>query len=113
MPHPLQKVFGKGLDGFKIENCTEVHKVDENGERIKTSCAYFRDAAVARTYRGLFAGSTYKIREVLVLSNASIRILVGDSVMMPFADEDVEFLNNIRQRVLEKLSKDERALLGL
>jgi hypothetical protein len=106
----LTELLGKKLEGFSVEQFTEVFMVDCDGRKSK-SLGFFHNETIANAFAGNQKDANWhKVRNVLVLTDGINGFIVG---------EPIEILNDeqttleIREKAKAKLSDAERKILGI
>jgi hypothetical protein len=110
-----KSLIGKKLDGFTIQEYTEVYKTvyktDVEGRGKEKSLGYFKDNAIAEAFAGKQTDAAWhKTEKVFLLTNGTVGFLLGNSVKL--IDDEKASLE-IKQSALAKLSSAERKILGL
>jgi hypothetical protein len=101
---------GKELEGFITEELHEVFEIDTDGKRVK-SVAYFRDKNLAIAYKDNQKDPMYhKVETVHAITSGTIGYKISD--MFILIDEE-ETTKVVKQKVLAKLTREEKVLLGL
>ena len=96
------------LEGFIIQELTEVYKTDDDGRKSK-SLGFFRDENLAKAFAGnQIDAPWHKTEKALVLTDGEVGFLIGDSVTL--LDDEKAALET-RKKILSKLSKEDREFL--
>ncbi|MDP2693083.1 MAG: hypothetical protein Q8O88_05600 [bacterium] len=108
---PVREFVGRDLVGFRIEELSEVFRVNEDGFRVIT-IGYFRDNNTAEAFIQTHTLSNYlRMQGVLVLINDNqTAFLLGESVKVV---SDREILAEIRARIIARLPPEQLKILGL
>ena len=105
------ELVGQTLDGFRVETLFEVYPVDYDGRRSKPG-SFFRNENIAKAWAGIQDGGEHhnRVAPQIVLTNGTIGFIIGRSVAL--LDDEAEALK-VRNAALEKLTPEEREVLGL
>jgi len=107
----LKDLAGKKLEGFTVEQYTEVYKTDVEGRGKEKSLGYFRDEDIAKAIAGKQTDAAWhKTEKAFLLTNGKIAFLLGEAVKL--VDNEASALE-ARQAALAKLTPEERKLLDL
>lgn len=108
----IKDYIGK-LDGFSIEERTEVCELDCEGKLIARVLGVFKKEEVAKAYCSQQTDSSYfKTFKILVLTNGTdVFSLEKAERLRVFVDEEVVL--SIRKSILAKLTEDERRVIGI
>ena len=100
----------KGLDGFSVKAMIEVFEADEHGLRAKTSpVGLFENTKAAKAFIINDGGGYYGIDSAIVLTNGEDAFVLEKSAPVFNTHEVIE---KAMEKVLSKLSPDERNILG-
>jgi len=105
----LEDLIGKDLKGFTVRELTEVFRVDEDGRKTK-SVGFFRDGTIARAFaQNATDAAWHKTDKALILTDGKVgfRLLAEPAEL--FDDEKTAL--EIREKILAKLSSEERSIL--
>ena len=106
----LKDLIGKSLSGFTVEKRTEVYRTNEDGRKNK-SLGFFRDENIAMAFAGIQKDANWhKTAAALILTDGKDGFLLGESVALL---NDEKGLLEVRERVKEKLTPEERRVLGI
>jgi hypothetical protein len=108
----INDLIGKDLSYFKIEEIVEVYGVDEDGLN-PNSIGCFRNPTIASAFAGPQNSSNQiKTRKRLVLSDGITAYGLNSIEIKKFFNDEEEALR-LKNEALEKLSPEQRTLLGL
>ena len=107
----LRELIAKPLDGYTIQELTEVYRVNDDGRKT-TSIGYFKDETVARAFsQNQTDANSYEIRKSFVLTNGEVGFLFnGESITLLDDEKEAE---RARESALAKLSPEDRKLLKI
>ncbi|HTX87264.1 MAG TPA: hypothetical protein VMC41_04350 [Candidatus Nanoarchaeia archaeon] len=107
----IGELVGEKLDGFSIQELTEVYRVDEDGRKT-TSIGFFKNGNIAAAFAQNQTDSCFhRYKKEFVLTDGKVGFLfVGEPVKL--LNDEQEALK-VREAALEKLSPAERALLQI
>lgn len=104
----LKDLLKKSLEGFTIQELTEVFKTDDDGRKSK-SFGFFHDESIAKAFAGNQEDAPWhKTNKAFVLTNGEVGFLIGDPVTL--LDDEKAALET-KKRILSKLSKEDREFL--
>lgn len=108
----IKDYIGK-LDGFSIEERTEVYELDCEGKSIVRTLGVFKKEEVAKAYCSQQTDSSFfKTIKILVLTNGTdVFSLEKAERLRVFVDEEIVL--KIRSSILAKLTEDERKIIGM
>jgi hypothetical protein len=107
----LEQMVGMNLDGFTVQKCTEVYKIDDDGTKTK-SVGYFKDKEVAEAYaQNKVHAAWHKTKPVYLLTDGKIGVLMGERVAL--IDDEATIVVEVRDAILAKLTPAERKILGV
>jgi len=105
-------VPGMDLSGFSVEAYTEVYRVDDDGMPSK-SIGFFKDPTVAKAFADNVTDSAWhKTAKHLILTNGKVGVILDTKRDVKLFDDEQEAVR-LRQVALDKLTSEDRALLGL
>jgi len=109
----IRDLIGVDLSEFSFVEMTEVCNVNEEGIRLK-SIGVFKNTSLAKAYAGLEKDKHYlRVREkVLILTNGTIGFLIDNAEKITLFDDE-EKTAEIRNRILQKLTPEDREVLGI
>jgi hypothetical protein len=108
--HKLADLLEKSLEKFKIEERTEVFRINDDGNKT-SSVGFLKSEDVAKAFVGIQTDSNwYGTKKRIILTNGEFGFEMGALVNI-LNDEDVVL--SIRKKVSEKLSEEERRILGI
>lgn len=108
------KDFGQSLQGFSIEQMTEVYQTNEDGTGHKT-LGYFKSPTIAEAFVGPKTNQNeLRTTSALILTDGKIGypLKFEDIKNVKFFDDEEEAVK-LKKQALEKLDPAERTLLGL
>ena len=106
----IRDLRGLKLDGFSIQEYTEVYMTNEDGRKT-TSLGYYKDENVAKAFAQNQKDKHFcKTEKTLILTNGKIGVEVGE--LITIHDDEAEAVK-IKNKALAKLTPEERNLLGL
>lgn len=109
----LKELVGINLDGFKIIEAVKVVRLNEEGMNPQT-LGYFKDATVAGAFAGpQVNGNQTRTWPSFVLTNGTIGYEIGSNEPPVVFFNDEEEAKKLKEKALEKLSPEEKMLLGL
>jgi hypothetical protein len=98
-----------GLAGFAIVEMTEVYQVNEDNKKAK-SLGFFRDEKIAKGFANCQTDAAwYKTAKYWILTNGKIGFMVMKDPVILLKDEQA--VMKIREKVLAKLTPEEREIL--
>lgn len=104
-------LVGKDLKGFAVQELTEVYRLNEDGSAKAKSIGFFRDETIAKAFAQHQTDANFhKTTKEFLLTNGEVAFLLGESVTL-FNDEKTVL--EIKKRVLDKLTLEERKILGI
>lgn len=108
----LNVLIGKDLSNFKIEEMVQIYQVDEDGTNPKT-IGCFKNHTIAAAFAGpqINANQT-KTAKILVLTDGVVGYGLKSKEVVKFFNDEEEALR-LKNEALEKLSPEQRTLLGL
>jgi hypothetical protein len=107
----LEEMVGKELNGFTIQQYTEVYKVDDGGTKTET-VRYFKDHDLAEEFiRHQPDPGWYNTEHVFLLTYGEVGFLMGQSVTL--VDDEDEVASTLRQKIFDALSPYARKLLAI
>lgn len=107
----LTDLLEKSLEGFTVQELTEVYELDVEGRQKIKSIGFFRDENVAKAFAQNQTDANYhRTQKVIVLTNGEIGFVIGEPVIL-LNDEKAAL--EVREKALAKLSPEERRLLKL
>ncbi|KKR48588.1 MAG: hypothetical protein UT86_C0004G0074 [Candidatus Magasanikbacteria bacterium GW2011_GWC2_40_17] len=108
----LKQLTGKDLKGFQILLMAEVYKKNEDGRKTG-SVGFFKNPAIAQAFVGEQNDAPWHgIAGVYVLTNGKVGYVLDTGEKVTFFDDEQEAVR-LRQKILEKLTPGQRALLGV
>ena len=106
-----KSLIGKKLDGFTVQEFTEVYRTDVEGRGKDKVLGYFKNEGIAKAFAG---NQTYfawhKTEKVLLLTDGKVAYIIGDEAQL-MNDEKAKL--QVLQSARAKLSPAEREILGL
>lgn len=106
----IEELIGQELKGFRIEEMTEVYRVDDDGRRSR-SVGLFRNNDIAQAFAATQVDSPWhKTRKLVVITDGQICFLPGE--IFAIMDDEQAALET-RQKILKKLSAAERKFLKI
>lgn len=107
IPHDL---VGKSLDGFTVQEYTEVYMTDNDG-RISKSLDHFKDESIAKAFAGHQPDAAWhKTRKVLLLTDGKVAFVLGERVTLV---DNEKMALEVKEAALKKLTPEERKVLGI
>jgi hypothetical protein len=104
-------MVGKNLEGFTIQQYTEVYKTDVDGRSKTRSLGYFKDDSIAKCFAQNQTDAAYhETVQVYLLTDGKIGFLLGEEVELV---DDEKAALEVRYAALGKLSPAERKVLGV
>jgi len=108
----LKDLIGKSLKDFQVIEMTEVYAVNEDGCKSK-SIGFFRDPKVAGAFaKAQIDAAWYKTEKKFVLTDGNVGYVIDTLDSVKMMDDEKETLE-LRKKIFEKLSPEERAILGV
>ena len=105
LPIELVKFIDQELEGFRIQELTEVYTTNEDGQNPK-SLRFFKSESLARAFvQNQPDANWHKTKKAYVLTDGKIGFLLGREITL-FDDEIIA--QEIKKKVLAKLSDEER-----
>ena len=106
-----RSLIGKKLDGFTIQEYTEVYMTDVEGRGKEKSLGHFKNDSIAKAFAGNQTDPAWcKTEKVLLLTDGKVGFVLGESVKLI---DDEKAALEVREAALAKLSPAERKILGL
>ncbi len=107
----ISELAGKDLNGFKVIEMTEVYRMDVDGRKT-ASLGFFKDPNIAGAFAGAQKDANYhKTHTVFVLTNGEVGYVIETQESVKLFDDEKEAVD-LRKKAIEKLSPNERKLLG-
>ena len=112
MVKEIADLVGRDLTDFQVIEITEVYKVNEDGRRI-VSLGFFKKAHIAKAFASNRVDANFhKVESVIVLTNGKVAFVLDQQRPVKIFDDEEEVLK-LREKIVAKLSIDERRLLGI
>ncbi|OQA39526.1 MAG: hypothetical protein BWY51_00125 [Parcubacteria group bacterium ADurb.Bin316] len=106
----LKDLVGTSLTEFSVLEYTEVFRVDEDGHK-RTTLGFFQDDSIAIAWKNLQKDSNFcQTQKALVLTDGTNGFMIGPTIEI-LNDERATLA--IRKGALDKLSPEEKKVLGL
>ena len=103
-------LLGKHLSSFSIEEYTEVYMVNTDGRKTK-SHGFFKDENTAKAFAQNQTDADYfRTEKTFILADGKIGFALGESVTLV---DDEQIALDMKEKALQKLSPEERKILGL
>jgi hypothetical protein len=108
----LKELIGKNLANFTIQELTEVYETDVEGRGKIKSIGFFKNETIATGFAGNQTDAyLHKTQKVILLTDGKDAFIVNAEPVKLLDDEEAAL--EIRNKALDKLSPQERELLGL
>lgn len=109
----LKELVGKTLTAFKVQEVIKIVRVNEDGLNPQT-LGYFKDPTVADAFAGpQVNGNQIRTRPILVLTDGTTAYEFNEDESPVKFFNDEEEAKKLKEKILEKLTPEERKLLGL
>jgi hypothetical protein len=106
----LNELIGSNLNGFIVEEVTEIYSTNEDGRRI-SSFGCMRNYDVAKAYIEQCRGSHYyALRKIAVITKGNIVFIVGKPITLL---DDEKISKEVKEKILKKLSDEEKKILNV
>ncbi|MFA6285624.1 MAG: hypothetical protein WC643_03815 [Parcubacteria group bacterium] len=105
----LLMLADKGLEGFTIQEMTEVFRINDDGGKSK-SLGFFRNENIAKGFANCQTDADWhRTGKYWVLTNGKVGFLVAKDPIILLDDEKAGL--EIKEKVLAKLSPEEREVI--
>ena len=106
-----EELIGQSLEGFTIEEQTEIYRVDKNGN-TKESIGFLKDETIAKGLAQVMEASEFcKTRKAVILTNGEVGYAFKNEHIHLYSDK--EGMLRVRKAALGKLTPQEITILGL
>lgn len=106
----LSQIAEKGLDGFSIQQVTEVYATDSDGRKART-ITYIRDEKLAKAFAQQQKDPGFtKTERVWVLTIGDTGYIVRES-QINLEKSEADLAKKVRDTALAKLTAEERDML--